>query len=381
MTTLVDEKQKLVLELETYSKKLNVQRLYAYPDQDDTKDWLAQVAGIFKNLDEEDYKSFQNHRQHMYSAIPRDVRQHAAQQIEAFTKEKVATYKRYSFEKQTNISGPYVKNQILEKFVSKQDNFNYDKLIRLITELNSAFASGYSYSSSMLIRGILDHIPPLLGLSDFDQVVNNYPWGETDKKYMKQLLDFKNSADDALHRQISKRSDLIDMTDILPGMNLNRLLQECLVIEGNAKILNSTAGIQTKKSDKGIKVTVHNNVASWANYSQRSGAWSSFRITLEVDNYESKRPDFVTVSMKGKTLSGDWIGNHFYFQEIGRQDFPFKIDAEDLQTVNVFIADHNYDGQRRDKPEIDENGLELTILSKSGKVFVITIPQGNIRTE
>ncbi|MGW0712648.1 hypothetical protein ACWD4G_43100 [Streptomyces sp. NPDC002643] len=51
----------------------------------------------------------------------------------------------------------------------------------------------------------------------------------TDKKYMARLLEFKNQADDVLHRQIRHSKDVIAMHDLLPfGAYFNALLRECI---------------------------------------------------------------------------------------------------------------------------------------------------------
>jgi hypothetical protein len=44
---------------------------------------------------------------------------------------------------------------------------------------------------------------------------------------MKKLLDFRDQADDALHRQISARPDLLSFDDLPASVYVNRLLQEC----------------------------------------------------------------------------------------------------------------------------------------------------------
>ena len=77
------------------------------------------------------------------------------------------------------------------------------------------------------MRAILDHVPPILGCTDFAAVANNYPWGRTDKRYMKKLADFRDQADDALHRQISQKRDVLDFDDMPPSVYVDRLLQEC----------------------------------------------------------------------------------------------------------------------------------------------------------
>ena len=74
---------------------------------------------------------------------------------------------------------------------------------------------------------ILDHIPPLLGCVDFRAASNDYSWSRTDRSYARRLLDFKLQADDALHRQISKRTDHLGVDDMSPKIWVNRILQEC----------------------------------------------------------------------------------------------------------------------------------------------------------
>lgn len=101
------------------------------------------------------------------------------------------------------------------------------KLLRLIDELNDNYAKGSTYAAHAVLRAVLDHIPPLLGCTSFTAVVNNYPWSRTDKAYMRRLLDFKLQADDAMHRQISAKTDLLSLHDIPPRAWVNRLLQEC----------------------------------------------------------------------------------------------------------------------------------------------------------
>lgn len=105
--------------------------------------------------------------------------------------------------------------------------WNCGKLLQLIQELNDNYASGSAYSAHAMLRAILDHIPPMLGHDTFQQVMSNYPWGRTDKAYVKKLLDFKLQADDVLHRTISTKQDLLSIDDMPLRACINRLLQEC----------------------------------------------------------------------------------------------------------------------------------------------------------
>jgi hypothetical protein len=108
-----------------------------------------------------------------------------------------------------------------------QSGWNCDKLQGLVHELNDNHARGSAYSAHAMLRAILDHIPPLFSCRDFKEVVSNYSWGRTDQRYMKRLLEFKDQADDVLHRQISKRADVFGIEDMPQRAWVNRLLQEC----------------------------------------------------------------------------------------------------------------------------------------------------------
>jgi Putative DNA-binding domain len=124
---------------------------------------------------------------------------------------------------------PYVDGQVITAIKGHGGPGQLDrtKLLRLIEELNENYARGSAYAAHAVLRALLDHIPPLLGCTNFTAVTNNYPWSRTDKAYMRRLLDFKLQADDAMHRQISAKTDLLSLGDIPPRAWINRLLQEC----------------------------------------------------------------------------------------------------------------------------------------------------------
>ncbi|MGH3255110.1 MAG: hypothetical protein ACRDOU_06810 [Streptosporangiaceae bacterium] len=129
----------------------------------------------------------------------------------------------------SRIDNSYVNRQVIDDIRTKADTsqFNVVKLLRLIEELNENHARMNSYAAHALLRAILDHIPPILGQADFNAIANNYSWSRTDKRYLKKLADFRDQADDALHRQISARADLLDFDDMPSSVYVDRLLQEC----------------------------------------------------------------------------------------------------------------------------------------------------------
>lgn len=123
----------------------------------------------------------------------------------------------------------YVDPQVIDGIKAKAGNSAYDvtKLLALIDELNANYAAEHIYGAHALLRAILDHVPPILGQPNFAAVVNNYPWPRTDRDYLKQLLNCKTQADDALHRQISPKPCVLRFTDLPASVCVNRLLQEC----------------------------------------------------------------------------------------------------------------------------------------------------------
>jgi hypothetical protein len=127
-------------------------------------------------------------------------------------------------------AGPsYVDEKVIKAISAKdgQSKLDVTKLLALVNELNSNYASRHAYASHALLRAVLDHVPPILGCRDFTVVANNFAWGKSDTKYIKRLEDFRAQADDALHRQIRASADLLSLDDMPARAYVNRLLQEC----------------------------------------------------------------------------------------------------------------------------------------------------------
>ncbi|MFD3940054.1 hypothetical protein ACFWSF_35250 [Streptomyces sp. NPDC058611] len=125
--------------------------------------------------------------------------------------------------------GSYVDDGLIADLEAKDTALRVDKLVALARELNTNHAAENPYACQMLLRAILDHVPPAFGQSAFQGVVASFPWGRTDKVYVKKLSEFRNSADDVLHRQISTQPSRIDMHDLPPRACVNALLQGVLV--------------------------------------------------------------------------------------------------------------------------------------------------------
>jgi hypothetical protein len=102
-----------------------------------------------------------------------------------------------------------------------------DKLRRLIEELNDNCDRENIYAAHALLRTILDHIPPLLGHREFQQLVKHHHWSRGDASYVRRLDAFRlqGKRRPASHGFTESRPPA--MEDIPPRLWINRLLQEC----------------------------------------------------------------------------------------------------------------------------------------------------------
>lgn len=110
----------------------------------------------------------------------------------------------------------------------KCSQFDLKKLVRLCEEINTVYAAGCYFATAMLIRGVLDHVPPLFGLKTFNEVANNYSGGgKSFKDHMEHLHNASRKvADSYLHVPVRQRETLPAPQDVNSGQDLAALLAE-----------------------------------------------------------------------------------------------------------------------------------------------------------
>jgi hypothetical protein len=105
-------------------------------------------------------------------------------------------------------------------------SFDLAKLIKLCEELNICYANECFLAVTMLTRTILDHVPPILGVSTFKEVANNYG-GKSFKNSMQHLQNSsRNIADSHLHLPIRKKESLPTRVQVNFRNDLDVLLAE-----------------------------------------------------------------------------------------------------------------------------------------------------------
>jgi hypothetical protein len=92
---------------------------------------------------------------------------------------------------------------------AKSPQWDLTRLIRLCEELNIAYANDCFMSVAMVVRALLDHVPPLLGKKTFAEVANQYAGSSSFKKSMQSLENsLRHIADAHLHLPIRQQEVL-----------------------------------------------------------------------------------------------------------------------------------------------------------------------------
>ena len=131
-------------------------------------------------------------------------------------------------------------------------------------------------------------------------------------------------------------------------------------------------------------LSLKENKISWTKYAVDRYIWSSFRVVLNIDNFNNTHSDYISVSLKA--ISSDpedsWEASNFAFEQPEKPhesdpNLPFEIGQGKIVDVQVFISDLDIGhSERRPMPSFDRDRLVLLIKTKSGARFTIPIKPG-----
>jgi hypothetical protein len=108
-------------------------------------------------------------------------------------------------------------------------NWDLSRLAQLCGELNVAHEHECFMSVAMLVRAIVDHVPPVFGCTSFAEVANNYAGAYSFKKSMQNLnSSLRNIADAHLHVQIRRSESIPTAVQVNFSADLDVLLAEVL---------------------------------------------------------------------------------------------------------------------------------------------------------
>jgi hypothetical protein len=117
--------------------------------------------------------------------------------------------------------------------LSSIENSSYDfcRLVKYCEEINVAFSNKNYFSIAMLLRAIIDHIPPIFSCKNFSEIANNYKGSKSFKESMKHLEESSRKiADSFLHVQIRDKEVLPTQNQIDFSNDLDVLLSEIIRI-------------------------------------------------------------------------------------------------------------------------------------------------------
>lgn len=131
-----------------------------------------------------------------------------------------------------NPKGAYVHpDRLRELQTIKNKDFDLTKLLRLLEEVDLTFRTGCYLAVAMLVRSILDHVPPLFGVPTFAAVANNYPGSRSFRESMLNLdRSSRKIADQHLHGQIRNRETLPTARQVDFSPDIDVLLAEIVRI-------------------------------------------------------------------------------------------------------------------------------------------------------
>ena len=113
--------------------------------------------------------------------------------------------------------------------------WDFTRLVELCRELNVAAANRCHMSTAMLLRTILNHVPPTLGFDTFAQVAADYAGGKSFKASMQRLEgSSRNISDMHLHMPIRSRETLPSAVQVDFAADLDVLLGEVIRLSQGA---------------------------------------------------------------------------------------------------------------------------------------------------
>lgn len=125
------------------------------------------------------------------------------------------------------------------------NKFDCARLVTMLDELNAAYRTGCYISCVVLVRALLNHIPPIFECKSFAEVANNYVG--SGKSFRESMLHLEQAsrkiADSHLHLQIRAKESLPTKMQVEFRADVDVLLAEIIwTLELSAKEGGSVVG-------------------------------------------------------------------------------------------------------------------------------------------
>ena len=128
---------------------------------------------------------------------------------------------------------PYVDPVRIGQLQALKSRWDLQRLVIMLQELNKVHASDSHMATAMLVRAIVDHVPPIFGLKTFGDVANNYASPRSFAEQMKHLnVSLRKIADSHLHQHVREKEVLPTGAQVDFRNALDVLLGEVVRLQG-----------------------------------------------------------------------------------------------------------------------------------------------------
>ncbi len=131
----------------------------------------------------------------------------------------------------TSTDDCYVNKERLEE-LKKLKNKKHDltKLTKLLEELNNAYKAEMYFSVMLLLRAIIDHVPPIFGKNNFNEVTNQYGTRSFKELMIRLEKSSRKISDSFLHTPIREKEVLPNKSQVNYTNDIDVLLAEIVRI-------------------------------------------------------------------------------------------------------------------------------------------------------
>jgi len=220
-------------------KKLKVARSNGplFKTQKDCLNWANQVAPLLKKHNTDYYSGFMDGFQYITNpSFSADFLMNHLNRMTGLMEQAINDLE-IDVDKNEDSShvikeNPYVDiSRIKELKKIKKSKFDLKRLICFCEEINKCHQNEARHAILLIVRSILDHVPPIFNCKNFKEVSNNYAGTESFKKSMLNLGNFsRNIADSFLHTKIRDKEVLPNFTQVNFSQTVDVLLAEIIRI-------------------------------------------------------------------------------------------------------------------------------------------------------
>lgn len=130
------------------------------------------------------------------------------------------------------VSSPYISEDRMGQLTLLSSSiYDFTRLLATLRELDVAYTTNSFMAIAMLVRAVIDHVPPIFGCRAFNEVASNYSGSKSFKRSMEHLNQSLRSVADAhLHVQIRGKESLPTFQQVDFRADLDVLLGEIVRI-------------------------------------------------------------------------------------------------------------------------------------------------------